>query len=82
MENYNLKKDTIFDICKDENYINENVLNIALGVTKDLYLETYKENPINRVFDLYNYAETFNLTNLINDLDKLYKSEIETFFNE
>lgn len=82
MSNYNLHKDTVFDICKDKNYINKNVLNTALGVTKQVCLEAYKTNPISRLFDLYNYAETFNLTNLINDLDKLYKSEIETFFNE
>ena len=75
-----LRTANVFDLTSDAEYLKK-FLSVELGVDdKDAYLELSTSES--RVFDMFDYAETFQKTELINKLNELYKNELASFFNE
>ena len=76
-----LRTANVSDLTDDKEYLNK-FLAPELGInTIADYLE-HSNNSESRIFDLFDYAESFQITELINKLEKLYKDELSTFFNE
>ena len=86
IENYifkgiDLKTATVFELTTSEEYLKK-FLSPELGiVTRADYLQKVY-NSSNRIFDMFDYAETFQMTDLISKLESLYKDELASFFNE
>lgn len=76
-----LKTATVFDLTNSEEYLSK-FFSPELGIkTKADYLLAVN-NSDSRIFDMFDYAETFQMTDLIAKLEVLYKNELASFFNE
>lgn len=72
-----LKKKTIFDLCKDEKLISDIII-----VSKEAYLRELESYPLLNARTLIEYAERINDKALLNAVKQQYKKELETENNE
>lgn len=80
-EGINLKTANVFELTTNEEYLKK-FLSPELGIlTTADYLQKVN-NSTTRIFDMFDYAETFQITDLISKLESLYKDELASFFNE
>ena len=72
-----LKKKTIFDLCKDKKLISDIII-----VSKEAYLRELESYPLLNAHTLIEFAERINDKALLNDVKQQYKKELEAENNE
>lgn len=72
-----LKKKTIFDLCKDKKLISDIII-----VSKEAYLRELEFYPLLNAHTLIEFAERINDKALLNDVKQQYKKELEAENNE
>ncbi len=76
MDYTNLKHKTIFDFCKDESIIAD------LVVSKEDFFRDLKEYPLLNAHVLIEYAELTNNKELLREVKRQYKKELQAENNE
>ena len=78
----NLRQKTVFDLCDDTELLHKlNPLYPDIE-TKEEWIDSYKENPVNQAFDFIDLADmTKNLT-LRDAVEKEWGKELNSFFDE
>ena len=76
-----LRTVNVTDLTDDQTYLSK-FLAPELGISSMTDYLSMSINSESRIFDLFDYAEHFQITELVNKLEKLYKKELISFFNE
>lgn len=78
----NLRQMTVFDLCDDIELLHK--LNPLFPdiETKEGWIDSYKEKPVNKAFDFIDLADMTNNLALRDAVEKEWAKELNSFFNE
>ena len=78
----NLRQKTVFDLCDDAELLHK--LNPLFPdiETKEEWIDSYKEKPVNKAFDSLDLADMTNNLDLRKAVEKEWEKEFNSFFNE
>lgn len=78
----NLRQMTVFDLCDDIELLHK--LNPLFPdiETKEEWIDSYKEKPVNKAFDFIDLADMTNNLDLRKAVEKEWEKEFNSFFNE
>ena len=73
---------TVFDLCDDTELLHKLNPMFPEIETKEEWIDSYKENPVNKAFDLIDLADMTNNSDLREVVEKEWEKELNAFFDE